>query len=130
MVEPLPLVRDVLDKQIYDANHERVGKVDGIILLPRKGRPPRVVGLASDMPTAWSRLWRRAGGWVARVQTWLAPELSNPTRIAFEHVVRSGIDVEIDIDAKRTNAYVWENWLRRRFVEKLPGGMGSGEKGD
>ena len=59
----------------------------------------------------------------------LAPDLAAPTRIAFEHVVRSGIDVDVDIDAKKTNAFAWETWLRRNFVEKLPGGKGSGEKG-
>ena len=128
MVEPLPLVRDVLDKQIYDANRARVGKVDGIVLVRRQGRPLRVAALQSDMPTAWRRVWQRLGDWVERLQQRLAPDLANPTRIAFEHVVRSGIDV--DVDASRTNAYVWETWLRRGFVEKLPGGKGSGEKGE
>lgn len=130
MVEPLPLVRDVLDKQIYDANRLRLGKVDGIVLLPRQGRPLRVVALQSDMPTAWRRVWQRLGDWVERFQQSLAPDLAAPTRIAFEHVVRSGIDIEVDIDAKKTNAFAWETWLRRSFVEKLPGGKGSGEKGE
>jgi hypothetical protein len=130
VVEPLPLVRDVLDKQIYDVNHDKVGKVDGIVLIPRQGRPLRVAALQSDMPTAWRRVWQRLGDWVERLQQWLAPDLASPTRIAFEHVVGSGIDVDVDIDAKRTNAYVWETWLRRAFVEKIPGGKGSGEKGE
>jgi len=130
VVEPLPLVRDVLDKQIYDVNHDKVGKVDGIVLIPRQGRPLRVAALQSDMPTAWRRVWQRLGDWVERLQQKLAPGLASPTRIAFEHVVRGGIDVDVDIDAKRTNAYGWETWLRRRFVEKMPGGKGSGEKGE
>lgn len=130
MVEPLPLVRDVLDKQIYDVNHVRVGKVDGIVLVRRQGRPMRVAALQSDMPTAWRRVWQRLGDWIERFQRSLAPDLAAPTRIAFEHVVRSGIDVDVDIDAKKTNAFAWETWLRRNFVEKLPGGKGSGEKGE
>jgi hypothetical protein len=130
VVEPLPLVRDVLDKQIYDANNIKVGKVDGIVLLARKGRPPRVLAIESDMPTAWRRVSTHVGDWVERLQLWLAPELAGATRIIFEHVVRSGIDVEVDIDAKKTNAFVWETWLKHGFVEKLPGGKGSGEKGE
>jgi hypothetical protein len=130
VVEPLPLVRDVLDNQMYDVNHEKIGKVDGIVLLRRKGRPPRVLALESDMPTAWRRVSPRLGDWVEALQRWLAPDLTGPTRIAFEHVVRSGIDVEVDIDARRTNAFVWETWLRQTFVEKLPGGKASGEKGE
>ena len=129
MVEPLPLVRDVLDKQVYDTNNVKIGKVDGIVLLPRKGRPPRVLALQSDMPTAWRRVSHRLGDWVEAFQRWLAPDLTAPTRIDFDHVVRTGIDVEVDVDGKRTNAFVWEAWLRRTFVEKLPGGKASGEKG-
>jgi hypothetical protein len=37
-------------------------------------------------------------------------------------VVGTGIDVHVDIDGKRTNAYVWETWLKRRFVDRIPGG--------
>ena len=130
MVEPLPLVRDVLDKQIYDVNDVKVGKVDGIILVARQGRPPRVAALESDMPTAWARLSPRLGAWVAQFQRWLAPDIAGPTRIVFDHVTRTGIDVDVEIDARKTNAFVWETWLRQKFVEKLPGGTASGEKGE
>ena len=129
MIDPLPLVRDVLDKQIYDANDVRLGKVDGVVLVPRRGRPPRVVAIETSMPTAWRRVWRRLGDWIERLQQWLAPELAGPTRIGFERVIHSGIDVNVDIDGRRTNTYVWENWIKKTVVEKLPGGQGSGEKG-
>ena len=129
MVEPLPLVRDVLDKQIFDANGDKVGKVDGIVLQVRKGRPLRVVAIESDMPTAWRRVSPRLGDWVDRFQRWLAPDIAGATRIQFDHVVKTGIDLEVGIDARRTNAYAWEDWLRTTFVEKLPGGKAGGEKG-
>ena len=128
MVEPLLLVRDVLDNQIYDVNEIKVGKVDGIVLLLRQGKAPRIVALESDMPCAWRRVWRRAGDWVERLQQWMAPHLAGPTRIRFEHVVRTGIDVHVDIDARRTNAFAWEDALRRA-IEIVPGGKGHGEKG-
>jgi len=127
---PIPLVRDVLDKQIYDTNNLRVGKVDGVVLMTRHGRPPRVLAIESDLPVACRRLSRRVGDWLERLQQWVAPDLVGPTRILFEHVVKTGIDVNVDIDAKKTNAYVWETWLEHAFVEKLPGGKGSGEKGE
>lgn len=129
MVEPLPLVRDVLDKQIYDVNELRVGKVDSVVLLPRHGRPLRVLAIESDLPTAWRRLSRRVGDWLDRLQQWVAPGIAGPTRILFEHVVKTGIDVNVDIDAKKTNAFAWETWLKKTVVERLPGGKGSGEKG-
>jgi hypothetical protein len=129
VVEPLPLVRDVLDKQIYDANNLRVGKVDGVVLLPRRGRPLRVLAIESDLPTAWRRVATRLGDWLDRLQQWLAPDIAGPTRIVFEHVVKSGIDVSVDVDAKKTNAFVWETWLKKAVVERMPGGKGHGEKG-
>ncbi|HTM04608.1 MAG TPA: hypothetical protein VL173_13955 [Vicinamibacterales bacterium] len=130
MDEPLRLVRNVLDKQIYDANDVRLGKVDGVVLLSRQGRPPRVIALVSSMPTAWRRLSPRLGDWIERFQRWLAPDLRVGTRIRFEHVVHTGIDVNVDIDGTKTDAFVWENWIRKTFVEKMPGGTGSGEKGE
>ena len=129
MDDPLLLVRNVLDKQIYDVNGQKVGKVDGIALQPRRGLPPRIIALESDMPTAWCRVSPRLGRWVERLQHWLAPDTAGPTRIRFEHVVRTGIDVEVDIDARRTNAFAWEQWLLTHFIGKLPGGSSRGEKG-
>jgi hypothetical protein len=128
MIDPLPLVRDVLDKQIVDCNDQKVGKVDSIVLQLRQHRPPRVVAVESDMVAAWCRVSRRLGRWVDALQRWLAPDLAGPTRIRFEHVVKSGIDVQVDIDATKTNAYVWEVWLEQRVIAKLPGGQGGGEK--
>jgi hypothetical protein len=128
MTDPLPLVRDVLDKQVVDRNMVKVGKVDGIALQIRQNRPPRVVAIELDMPTALRRVSQRLGDWLAAFQEWLAPDLTGPTRIRFERVVKSGIDVQVDIDALKTNAFVWETWLARRFVARLPGGRRGGEK--
>jgi sporulation protein YlmC with PRC-barrel domain len=126
--EPLPLVRDILDKQIYDRNGVKVGKVDSIVLVVRQHRPPRIDAIELSMCAAWRRLWPRLGDWLERLQRWLAPELAEPTRIPFERITKSGIDVTVDIDATKTNAYVWETWLEERFVAKLPGGQAGGRK--
>ena len=128
MVDPLPLVRDVLDKQIYDANNEKVGKVDGIVLQLRKDRAPRVLALESDMPTAWRRVSRRVGDAIERFQRWVDPGLAAPTRIRVEHLLRAGIDVQVDIDATKTTAFVWDTWLCEHIVGKLPGGRSGGSK--
>lgn len=126
--KPLPLVRDILDKQVYDRNGVKVGKVDSIVLVPRQHRPPRVEAIELSMSAAWRRLWPRLGDWIERLQRWLAPELVGPTRIRFDRITKSGIDVNVDIDATRTNAYAWETWLEERFVAKLPGGQRDGAK--
>ncbi|HET7216959.1 MAG TPA: hypothetical protein VFJ02_02890 [Vicinamibacterales bacterium] len=122
MADKLHLVRDVLDKQVFDINNQKLGKVDGVILMLRANRPPRVTAIEIDMKTAWRRVHPRIAGWIERLQRWLAPDGAEPTRIRFAHVVKTGIDVYVDIDGNRTNVHYWESWLRRRFVDRIPGG--------
>src|SRR5437762_12705548 len=73
--DPLPLVRDVLDNQVYDVNRQKVGKVDGIILTPRQNRPPRISVIELHMQTAWRRLSERMGDSFEAMQRFMAPEL-------------------------------------------------------
>lgn len=122
MVDPLPLVRDVLDKQVFDVNGLKVGKVDGLILNLRANRPPRVMALELSMVTTWRRVHPALGRIVERLARWFGPGHANPTHIRFEHVTGTGIDVHVDIDANRTNAFEWENWLKSRVVSRIPGG--------
>jgi sporulation protein YlmC with PRC-barrel domain len=128
VVEPLPLVRDVLDKQVYDCNGIKVGKVDGIVLQPRHGRPPRIDVIELHLPTLWRRVSQRLGDWIEAGQRWIDPSLAEPTRIRFEHVTRAGIDVDVDIDANRTNAFVGETWLDTHLIAVIPGGGKRGSK--
>jgi hypothetical protein len=122
VTDRFPLVRDVLDKQVFDANRQKLGKVDGIALTLRANRPPRVAAIEIDPRIAWRRVHPALGRWLERLQRWLEPGDGGPTRIRFEQVVGTGIDVHVDIDGARTNAYVWETWLKQRFVDRIPGG--------
>jgi hypothetical protein len=124
----LPLVRDVLDKQVLDVNKCRVGKVDGIVLALRANRAPRVIAVELDQATAWRRVHHSLGALVNWLERQFEPGRHGPTRILFEHVVGTGIDVHVDIDAKRTHAFVWEHWLEEHLIAKIPGGRRGGEK--
>jgi hypothetical protein len=115
------LVRDVLDKQILDRKHVRAGKVDGIVIALRKGRPPRVIALEMGVATAAGRISVRLGRWVARVERRMGITKNEPARILFEHVTKTGIDVSVDIDANRTGALKWEDWLREHVIGPIPG---------
>ena len=117
----MELVRDVLDKQIHDEQDCKIGKVDGIVFVLRRGRAPRVIALELGMVTLASRVHRRLGQWVSRVEHKLSIAKSEPVRILFEHVVETGIDVKVDIDGKRTGALKWEDWLRTNLIGRIPG---------
>jgi hypothetical protein len=115
------LVRDVLDKQIEDKDNVKIGKVDGLIVALRKGRAPRVVALELGTATVAARISPRLGRWVERLEATLGITKGERVRILFEHVTRTGIDVEIDIEGKRTGALEWEDWLRDHVIGPIPG---------
>jgi hypothetical protein len=117
----MELVRDVLDNQVHDANDCKIGKVDGIVVVLRKGRAPRVIALELGTMTLAYRIHRRLGDCVARLERRMGITKSDPVRIQFEHVVKTGIDVKVDIDGKRTGALEWEDWLRRNVIGRIPG---------
>jgi hypothetical protein len=127
--DPLPLARDVLDKQVLDPDGCKVGKVDGIVLALRERRPPRVIAMEIAQATAWRRVHHRLGDVADWLRTKFEPGRQDRSpRILFEHFVRGGIDVHIDIPWKRTRALVWEDWLERRVIAKIPGGRRGGKK--
>lgn len=117
----MKLVRDVLDSQIHDEQDCKIGKVDGIVVVLRKGRAPRVVALELGVVTLTYRLHRGLGDWVTRVERRLGMTKSEPVRILFEHVIKTGIDVKVNIDGNRTGALKWEDWLRTNVIGRIPG---------
>lgn len=128
--EPLPLVRDVLDKQVIDPDNCKVGKVDGIVLALREHRPPRVMAMELGQATAWRRIHHRLGDFAEWLRTKFEPGREDrPVRVLFEHFVHGGIDVHIDIPRERTRALMWEDWLEQRVISRIPGGRRGGKKG-
>ena len=128
MDEPLPLVRDVLDKQVMDPDGCKVGKVDGLILQVRANRPPRVLAMEISQSAAWRRVHHRLGDFADWLRAKFEPGQNPPPRILFDHFVRGGIDVHVDVAWKRTKALVWEDWLEERVIAKIPGGRRGGKK--
>lgn len=115
------LIRDVLDSQLYDREHLKVGKVDGVIITLRRGRPPRIMALELGMSTLWSRVHPRLGDWIAMLERRFRLADVRPMRIRFERITKSGVDVVVDVDAKRTRAFAFENWLSRTVISRIPG---------
>ena len=128
MDDRLPLVRDVLDKQVLDPDKCKVGKVDGIVLQLRANRPPRVMAMEISQSAAWRRLHHRLGDLADWLRAKFEPGQDRPPRIAFDHFIRGGVDVHVDLPWKRTKALVWEDWLEERVIAKIPGGRRGGKK--
>ena len=71
--------------------------------------------------TLWSRVHPRLGDWIAGLERRFTLADVRPMRIRFERITRSGIDVVVDFDAKRTRAFALENWLSRTVISRIPG---------
>jgi sporulation protein YlmC with PRC-barrel domain len=121
-MEKVHLVRDVLDNQLMDREECPMGKVDGIVLVLRKGKPPRLAYLEVGMSTLAHRISTRLGKFAERLGRKRGVRRGEPFRIPWTKVRDVGIDVEVEMDASETPVLDWEKWLNERVVRRIPGG--------
>ena len=112
---------EVLDQQVSDRNGELMGKVDGILLELRPGKPPRVAHLVIGGGTAVRRVSPRLAGWLMRLSRRWGPKELQPLEVPWSKVLKIGIDVQVDLDAKRTPAWAWESWVICHIIGRIPG---------
>lgn len=121
MADEIHLVRDLLDKQLVDANRTHMGKVDGVVLQPRKTGPPRVTGVEVGAAVLADRLHPGFGRRVRRLLRRLDPRAGEAVRIPLEKILHGGLDVQMDLDARRTSIFAVERWLARHLIGRIPG---------
>lgn len=120
MGEEIKLICDVLDNQLVDRDKQPLGKVDGIIIELREGGPPRLIYIETGMTTIARRLHPRLGLWAQSLGHRWCLRRGRPFRIEWSKVKDVGIDVEVDLRAEETQAFAWEKWLRKNFVNRIP----------
>ena len=112
------LIADVLDKQIVDAKENKLGKVDGLVIVMREGQPPRLAFIECGTAV----VARRLGRWCERVVLWLNRKLGvreEPRyRIPWSKVKEVDINIEVDVDEHPLLA--WEEWLSEHVVGRIP----------
>jgi enamine deaminase RidA (YjgF/YER057c/UK114 family) len=115
------VVRDILDKQLLDRHRRKMGKVDGVIMELRDGKPPRLAFIEVGGMTLTRRLHPRLAHCVARwKRNWEAGR-GLPYRIPWAKVRDIGIDVEVDVDAEKTPVLAWEKWVSKNIIQRIPG---------
>jgi sporulation protein YlmC with PRC-barrel domain len=117
----LRLVAEVLDQQVCDAKGRRSGRVDGIVLELRDGKPPRLAYIEVSPITLLSRFSRRLAHWYARHDRKFGEGRGVAARIPWTRMTHDGQTLTTDIDAESTPIFALEDWLRRAIVEKIPG---------
>ena len=115
------LTRDFLDKQILDRDDENAGRVDGIVLSLREGKPPLVAYVEVSPITLLSRFNRRLSHWYARHDRRFGKGRGVPFRIPITRITPEGPALRMDLDVEATPINAFERWLRRTIVERIPG---------
>ena len=115
------VIRDILDKQLLDRHQRKMGKVDGIIMELRDGKPPRVTYIEVGGVTLARRLHPRLAKWVAGWKRKWGIGRGESYRIPWAKVRDIGIDVEVDLEAEKTPALAWENWVSKNIIGRIPG---------
>jgi hypothetical protein len=116
------LVADVLDEELLDKTGNRAGRVDGIVLEVRDGKPPRITHVEVSPITLLARLNRWLAEHYARWDRRLGKGRGVPFRIPWSHLEQTGKAWRFDTDAEDTPILALEDWLRVKIVERIPGG--------
>jgi len=118
------LIRDVLDDQLLDKKGRKIGKVDGLVVVLRKDRPPRVAYIEVGAGVVARRIHARLGRWVESVGRRWGVRRGEPYRIPWSKVGKIGVGIElkVDLDAEETPLLDWEKWLDEKIIKRIPGG--------
>ena len=122
MADEMHLVRDLLDKQLVDREGLRMGKVDGVVIHPRRGRPPRVAAIESGAAVLGARIHPAIGRRIERLLARLTGRGEEPVRVPLEKILHRGLQIQVDVDARRTSALAVERWIAERIIGRIPGG--------
>jgi hypothetical protein len=123
VAERIDLARDVLDKLLVDERGREFGRVDGVLIHVRQGRPPRVAEFEIGVYTVLRRANRRAGEWLARVMERFSPVSLKSARLPCDRFKARGNRLMIPINAEHDPRLMpGEKWLRERVIKRVPGG--------
>jgi hypothetical protein len=114
--------RDILDKQLIDCNDEPFGRVDGIVVEPREGAPPRVLQVTLGAVPLAGRFGQRVQRWVEAAHRRWSVRRSATYSIPWNAVQEvHAHHLKIDVDQKESVACDWERWLRANVIGRIPG---------
>jgi hypothetical protein len=115
------LVRDCLDKQLVDRNDCNMGKCDGIVMTTDGRAQPEITYIEIGAVTQARRIHPRFGRWIESVTKRWGVANHDPFRVPWSKVVVTGVTVTVGLDADKTSALAWEQWLRRHVIGRIPG---------
>jgi hypothetical protein len=117
----MELVRDCLDKQAVDRAGNKMGRIDGIVLLVNENKPPRVEAVEISAITVARRLHSGLANWLLKIISRITGHEPQPYRVEWKKVSFQSNNVVLDVDRETSPAVTCENWVRRHFIDHIPG---------
>lgn len=119
--DDLELARDILDLQVVDCEEIKMGRVDGLVLELREGKPPRVDHLEMGSSVLARRLHPRIERWVDALRRRLGVQKTGRYRVPWSAVREiTSYHLKLDVKALDTPMFAWELWLRDHVIEHIP----------
>jgi hypothetical protein len=115
------IVAELLDEQIVDCDGEKAGRVDGIVLSLREGKPPLLTHVEVSPITLLSRLNRGLARWYAPHDRKFGKDRGVPFRLPWSRLSTEGPSFKMDLDVESTPINAFEDWLREKIVDRIPG---------
>lgn len=114
--------RELLDKQLEDADGRRMGRVDAVIAEIRPGRPPCIASLEVGFVSVARRIHPRFEAFAERMHKRFGVRRSARYHIPWKQVLDVNMHrVKVDVRAEDTPAFDWERWLRHHVIRRIPG---------
>jgi hypothetical protein len=114
------LVRDLLDNQLVDNEKRHLGRIDGIVIHVARGKQPRVIYLESGALVLARRLGPRWERFAAFMTRHFGVRKNPVFRLPWNTVTKAGLDIHIDIDGVKSDAFAWEHYLDEHLIGRLP----------
>ena len=116
----MDLLLDVLDQQLLDKHDQKSGKVDGIAIELREGKPPRVAYLELGTDPLARRISPRLERWLHALRARMGRKVE-PFRVPWSKVKKVHLTVDADVDGAEEPAYHVERWLAEHVIGPIPG---------
>lgn len=116
----MDLLLDVLDQQLIDKEDRKAGKIDGIAIELRDGKPPRVAYLEMGTDALARRISPRLERWLQRWREGRGRTVK-PFHVPWSKVKKVHLTVDVEVDAEKEGVYHVERWLSEHVIGPIPG---------
>ncbi len=118
--QTMDVVRDVLDKPVFDRDGRPMGRVDGLTITIDDDEPPQLTSVLVGPVALADRLAPAIGRWMVALERALGLPKDRPVSLPFGRVAADDLRLSADVAGSDTSALVVEQRLQR-WLARIPG---------